>query len=337
METNITQIQISNAPQIPGLTFRVFCGDPDFPRMADLIASTREADQVERADTAEDIRAGYAHLTNCDPFKDMLFAEVNGQAVAYSRVSWKIDLVNRQRIYTSFGFIRPEWRHKEIGRAMLDYNQQRLRQIAAGHPADFERWFEAYSMDTEKEATALYLKDGYLAIRHFYKMVRPNLEDIPDLPLPEGVEVRPAQPEEYRKIWNASMEAFRDHWGFIEPTEEDYLHYTSQSNFQPEYWQVAWAGGEVVGSIQAYIDFQENKEYQRLRGWTEEITTSKPWRRRGLAAALIARNLRHFKSLGLQEAALGVDTQNLSGALRLYQRMGFQITKSSTLYHKPMD
>jgi mycothiol synthase len=100
---------------------------------------------------------------------------------------------------------------------------------------------------------------------------------------------------------------------------------------------VAWAGDEVVGSIQAYIDFLENEEYHRRRGWTEEITTSKPWRKRGLAAALIARNLRHFKSLGLQEAALGVDTQNLSGALRLYERMGFRVTKSSTLYRKHMD
>jgi mycothiol synthase len=205
METTPSQIQVLNAPLIQGLIFRAFRGDPDFPWMEDLINSTREADQVERTETAEDIRTSYAHLTNCDPFKDMLFAEVNGQPVAYSRVSWNIDQGNHQRTYNSFGFIRPDWRRKGIGQAMLHYNQQRLRQVGAGHPSDFERWFEAYSNDTEKEATALYLQDGYLPIRHFYQMVRPDLDDIPDLPLPDGVEVRPARPEEYRKIWDASI------------------------------------------------------------------------------------------------------------------------------------
>jgi mycothiol synthase len=337
MGISLTQIQVLNAPQIPGLSFRGFRGEIDFQGMADIIASTREADQIERADTAEDIQKSYQHLNNCDPDADMLFAEINGQMVGYSRVTWYLDEGSRLRIYQSFGFIRPEWRRQGIGRAMLKYNQQHLRQIAAGHPLDFERSFESFADDTAKESTSLLVADGYQPARHFYLMVRPDLENIPDLPLPEGLEVRPVRAEDCRKVWDAANEAFRDHWGFTQQTEEDYLNFKNSRNFQPEHWQVAWAGDEVAGSIQAYIDIQENAEYHRKRGWTEGISTCRPWRRRGLAAALIARTLQHFKQLGMQESALGVDTENLTGALRLYERMGFQMKKRSTNYRKPVD
>jgi hypothetical protein len=53
-------------------------------------------------------------------------------------------------------------------------------------------------------------------------MVRPSLGDSPDFPLPPGLEVRPVNPEHYRAIWDADVEAFLDHWGYAPPTEDDY-------------------------------------------------------------------------------------------------------------------
>ena len=86
-----------------------------------------------------------------------------------------------------------------------------------------------------------------------------------------------------------------------------------------------------------YIDVQENKDFERKRGYTEDIAVRRPWRRRGLASSLIAQSLHSLKDLGMEEAALAADTQNLSGAFRLYEELGFTPFKSYTVYRKQMD
>ncbi len=334
--TMVKELTLPEAPAISGLKFRRFLGDEDFPGMVAVIAAAKVADKVERSETVEDIRKNYQHLRNSDPFRDVLIAEIDAEMVAYSRVDWYVDELSKQRIYRLFGFVRPEWRRKGIGRAMLRFNEAALRQTAASHPADLPRFYESQGNDTELENDTLLKSEGYAPVRHGYTMVRPDLENIPDLPLPEGLEVRPVRPDEYRKVWDACQVAFQDHWGYTPPTEEDYQSYLASRQFQPELWQVAWDGDRVAGTVLNFIDEEENREYHRLRGWTEEITTGRAWRRHGLAHALIARSLKMLKEMGLQEAALGVDTENLSGALHLYESMGYRPITRVTIYRKPM-
>jgi len=331
-----TPVNLLQAPNVAGLSFRLFRGDADFPAMVECINAAKLADAVERSETVEDVRTNYAHLKNSDPFRDVLIAEVGTEVVGYSRVEWYIDEMSHVRIYRCFGFIRPEWRRKGIGRAMLRYNEAALRKIAGEHPQDMPRQYESFGFDTEKENESLLRSEGYAVIRNSYQMVRPDLENIPDLALPEGLEFRPVRPEDYRTVWQATQEAFRDHWGYTQATEEDYQAWIAHRNFQPELWQVAWEGSRVVGTVLNFIDTEENREYHRRRGWTEDISTARSWRRRGVASALIARSLIMLKEKGMEEAALGVDTQNLCGALHLYERMGYRPIKRMSIYRKPM-
>ena len=104
----------------------------------------------------------------------------------------------------------------------------------------------------------------------------------------------------------------------------------------PELWQIAWDGDQVAGQVRSFINRQENAEQGRLRGYTEFISVGRPWRRRGLAQALILRSLRILKEQGMTEAALNVDTENISGALRLYERCGFHPVRSGAVYRKPL-
>jgi ribosomal protein S18 acetylase RimI-like enzyme len=93
----------------------------------------------------------------------------------------------------------------------------------------------------------------------------------------------------------------------------------------------------VAGMVLNFIDESENAEYKRLRGYTEGICVRRPWRKKGLARALIVQSIQMFKDMGMTETALGVDSQNLSGALRLYQGVGYRQTKQFTIYRKPLD
>ena len=199
--------------------------------------------------------------------------------------------------------------------------------------------FQGFAEQHEVGLATLLTQEGYQPVRYFYQMVRPSLDDIPDFPLPAGIEVRPALPEHYRAIWNAGVEAFQDHWGFAPPADEDYQGWLGNKTlFQPHLWQVAWdvATDQIAGQVRTFIDAAQNEKYQRQRGWTEDISVRRPWRRRGLARALIVRSLRVQKEQGMTESALGADSENLSGATRVYEDCGFRVVKRNTAYRKPL-
>jgi mycothiol synthase len=328
-------LYVPDAPAISGLAFRRFRGELDYAAMAAVIAGSKEADGIERVDTADDVARVYGHLTNCDPYEDMLFAEVDGSVIGYSRVWWHQQL-DGIRSYNHFAFLLPQWRGQGIRRAMLRRNEWRGEVMAANHPSGSEQVFEAWAADTESHWESLLVSQGYEPARYGYDMVRPDLEDIPEMPLPEGIEVRPVPPEHYYTVWKAEEEAFRDHWGASEWKEEWFEEMLESPTFQPHLWQVAWDGDQVAGMVLNFIDEKENEEYKRKRGWTEDIAVLRPYRRQGLAKALIARSLRLHRRLGMTEAALGVDADNPNGALRLYQSMGFCMVKQHTTYRKPL-
>ncbi len=336
MSTQVSEsIFVKDAPDIPGLVFRGFRGQEDYPGMAAVIDGSKVEDQVERSTTVEDIANTYEHLTNCDPFQDMLFAEVNGEMVSYQRVFWEQEL-GGTRTYFILNFLLPAWRRKGIGTAMLGWGEERLRQIAADHPQDGPRFFNAWTADTARGAVALLEKAGYTPVRYGYQMVRDLSEPFPEAPLPAGLEIHPVEEAHLRQIWDAMSEAFRDHWGYAPPTEENYQEWLDEPNFDPSIFKIAWDGDQVAGMVQNYLLVEENEEYQRKRGYTEGICVRRPWRKRGLAHALIVASMKMFKDMGMTETALGVDAENTSGALRLYQSLGYRQVRKDITYRKPM-
>ncbi|QRN83237.1 GNAT family N-acetyltransferase [Chloroflexota bacterium] len=330
------EIHIENPPAIEGLKFRHFAGKSDYPKMLTILEKASEADDDDFASTLEDLEHDYSHLTNCDPKEDMILAEVNGETVAYGRVSWHLIDKNKNRIYSQFIKIIAEWRYMGIEQAMMGWNEKRLQIIAAEHPNDGKRFYQTYSLENKAELNAILKDMGYEPTRYFFEMNRP-LDEIPEAVLPEGIVVRPAKESDYRKIWDASIEAFRDHWGFSQPEEEDYISYSTSRYFQPDLWQVAWDGDEVVASVLNYIDEEYNKKFNKKCGWTEEISTRREWRRKGIASALIARSMKMLKDLGMTTVALGVDTENPSGALQLYEGLGYEKIRTMITFRKEMN
>jgi mycothiol synthase len=336
LETTATErIVLPDARAIAGLTFRPFRGDEDYPVIVEIINAHNAANETGEIVTLDWLTNFYQNSPNFDPRRDVLFAEIDGQPIAVGR-RWYRQLDDGTRLYGQAGCILPEWSRLGIGRAMLHQGEAHARACAATHLDTGPRYFQSFAVDSEIGADALLRDEGYQIARNFYEMVRPDLEGIPDLPLPDGLEVRPATPDHYRAIGAALNEAFRDHWGHSESTEQDHQRWLNSPHFQPQLWQVAWVGDEVAGMVLPYIDADENAHFKRLRGWPDPICVRRPWRKQGLASALIARSLRVLKEYGMTEAALGVDTENLSGALRVYERLGFRSVKRFGSYWKTM-
>ena len=330
-------IEIEKAPAISGLIFRHFQGESDYPKIAAVIAASENADHSPREVDTDDIAKAYQHLSNCDPDRDIIFAEVSGEMVGYTRGWWSNES-DPERLYVQSGFLIPEWRRKGIGRAMLLWMEKRLREIAATHPPEMTKLYQVNVSQFQQGTSIMLVGSNYQPARYYYLMVRPTLDDIPQYPLPDGLEIRPVSAEHYRLIWKLIAETSQDEWGHKKPTEDDYQEWLASPYFQPDLWQVAWdiAMDQVIGQVLTYIYHDENKQFNRKRGYTEGIGVDRSWRKRGAASALICRSLQAQKAAGMTESALVVDTDNPSGATRLYESCGFQIFKRDTLYRKPM-
>ncbi len=335
---NVTprELILTGTPTLEGLRFRTFAGYKDLPAMLEVLIPSKLADGLEEGDSLEQITNSYVHMEHSNPYEDMIMAEVDGRMIGYSRVTYYVEDNTGDAIYGLFGFIHPNWRRRGIGQAMMRYNEQHLRQIAASQTCKGKRYFETFLQTTQRGAVALAELEGYQPARYAYIMVRPDLDNLPDAPVPAGLEVRPVLHEHVRQIWDASQEAFQDHWGYVREGEEDYQSWLNWPYFKPELWQVAWDGDQVAGMVLNFINIAENEQFKRKRGWTENIAVRRPWRKRGLARALIVRSLAMLKEQGMTEAALGVDTQNTSGALRVYESCGFKPVFTSVNYRKEM-
>jgi mycothiol synthase len=325
---------VTALPQLDRVAFRNFRGAGDYPELARIITASAQGEGDDRVETTEALASGYEHLERCDPAQDLLVAEVDGVPVGYSRVFWDQEL-DGPRVYKQVCFLDPEFGGRGIGGAMLAWNEARLRDIAAHHePA--ESFLEAWAADANEAATALVRAAGYAPLTYMAEMVRASVEDLPDHPLPEGLEIRPVRDEDIRTIWEADAEAFKDHWGYVEQSDEDYERFIGFPYHDPTLWKIAWDDEGVAGQVKSFINTAENEAHGRQRGWTEAISTSRRWRRRGVAKALIVESIRELAARGMTEVALGVHTENPNGAYALYQSLGYEVVRTWTTYRKPL-
>jgi mycothiol synthase len=325
---------VTALPELDGVAFRMFRGRADYPALARIITASARGEGDERVETAEALASAYDHFERCDPARDLLIAELDGLPVAYSRVTWD-DEVDGPRVYRQVCFVDPEYCGRGIGSALLTWNETRLREIAVDHDVE-DSVFESWAGDQNEAATALIRSAGYEAITYMAEMARPSVADLPDHVLPEGLEIRPVREEDIHTIWEADQEAFRDHWGYVETSEAGYERFRAFPYLDPTLWKIAWDDEGVAGQVKSFIDPAQNEEYGRKRGWTEAISTSRRWRRRGVAKALIVESIRELAARGMTEVALGVHTENPNGAYQLYESLGYEVVRTWTTYRKPL-
>jgi len=99
---------------------------------------------------------------------------------------------------------------------------------------------------------------------------------------------------------------------------------------------VGWDQDQVARMVLNYVNEEKNHEYQRKRGYTENISVRRPYRQQGLARYLLVSSIKMFQEMGMEETALGVFTQNQHQALSLYEGVGYKVNKKETVYRKPL-
>ena len=329
----------ASAAELPGLVLRPYAGEADLPEMVRIQNAEWEADGIGYRETVAEQVAFNAHPSaQFDPARDSVVAEVDGRVVGHARCDW-VDTSDGLREYRSRGAVDPAWRRRGIGSALLAECERRQRQLAATHESALPRILGTFAEGRNAGANAMAERFGYEPARWFFDMERGGLgSDLPDIPpLPDGIEVRPVTPDQLRTIWRADVEAFRDHWGGGDESDEAFERFLDSPDHDPSLWMVAWDGDEVVSACINVIYPHENEAIGRRRGWLESVFTRRAWRRRGIGGGLIDRSLHALAERGMDTAALGVDADNPTGALHLYESHGFVVTERGTAWRKPME
>jgi mycothiol synthase len=332
----------SQATDTPKLDFRGYLGETDCPLMLSILIESTRADQIVETASLDDIRHWCAPSNRFDPYQNISFALSNSaggepSVIGFSRVSWYTGMKD-VRLYSQTSYLLPDWRDLGFWPAMVQQNERRLREIAASHPLTHRGFFQAWATDSQEKWISVLESEGYQDVRRFNNMLH-RLNDIPDRAFPAGLQIRPVQPEHYRTIWEAQKEVHQELFETVAEnwTEERYDSWLANPSHTPQLWQVAWDGDLVAGMVLNRINEAENRERSRKRGYTEHIFVGRAWRQRGLASALVARSLRVLKMQGMEEAELGVDSENESGADEFYTRMGYQTFSTDIWFRKPME
>ncbi len=332
-------VEIPDPPRIPGLSYRRFRDKTDVPVMAEIMRESRDADSYDFVETAEDVAQEVEHRHDWSPQKDLLFVDIENETVGFARCL-KRTLADQTLVYEHQVNLIPKWRVHGLRRSMLRWSERRARESARGQRRDGTKVMEVDLTLVGSDLRLLVEEEGYRPVRHLYLMVRTDLDQVRLLPPPAGIDVRPVGPGDQLAAWRAAGDAFRE-----EPTYDDEswsedafrVQKASGHTFQPDLWQIAWAGNEIVGGVFAWVDDAENEAYARTWGYTGVIFTRRDWRNRGLASALVTRAIHALRSRGVSEVALVVDADNPSGALRLYKKLGYRIHTQYARYRKPLD
>ena len=191
----------------------------------------------------------------------------------------------------------------------------------------------AYSDPAETAYVALLQARGYQAIRSSFEMLV-RLPDPPAAaPVPAGLAIRTREPGQERLMYEASTDSFVDHWSFEpRPYDEWARAYIESATADASLQFLAWDGADVAGVCLC----APHQSAQPGFGWVEVLGVRPPWRRRGLALALLTHAFEEFRMRGFDRVGLGVDGESTTGALELYERAGMRVDKQQVTFERTL-
>jgi mycothiol synthase len=225
-----------------------------------------------------------------------------------------------------WGDVHPEHQGRGIGSVLLDRALDRASERFGSVPTGL---LELAVAEWNNEAARLMQSRGLERVRSFRHM-QIDLEGAPVGPgePPDGIRIRGIDPErDLREIHAIFVDAFRDEWGYREISFEEWKgNEIDTPSFDPDFWFIAEDQRAPVGAVSGLI-------WDEL-GWVGELGVRKPWRGRGIAAALLRRSFSTFGTRGLTRVRLNVDAENPTGAVALYERVGMRKVRGWDIFEK---
>jgi mycothiol synthase len=288
----------------------------DFPALAAFLADdgTHLFGHPSRVGVADVT----AWLSGLDLAGDTWLYEDDGRLVAAGWVEKHHDTG------IAIGIVHRDRRGRGLGSELVDRSEGRLRALGV------ER-IHAVTLAPDAAAEPLLARRGYREVRRFWEMTI-ELDDAPP-PAPQlagGFRIEPFSAEHARAFHGALEEAFADHWEYQPASfEEWWERQTAKPDHDPSLWFLVRADEDVVAATR-------NDPERSGGGWIGAIGVRRAWRGRGLAKALLLHSFGEFHRRGQRRVGLGVDSENATGATKLYESVGMTVDSEQVVWEKEL-
>jgi mycothiol synthase len=224
--------------------------------------------------------------------------------------------------------VHPAQRGRGIGTHLVRLAEacarQRLADLPPGEPVKL-----IHTVNSANQGACHVLEgEGFALARRLWQMQIDMCAAPPEPELPEGITLRSFVPgQDERATFKAMEEAFRDHWGYTPARFDVWCQRgPGREDFDPSLWFLAMDGDQIAGGAlcQSYPN----------EGWVHQLGVRRSWRGQGLGRALLRHAFGEFYRRGQPRVSLGVDSQNTTGATRLYERAGMRIAQHYDSFHK---
>jgi mycothiol synthase len=331
-----TQLQKENIVELPeGFTARGADTNDIEPSIALINRWSRSVIGRDESAGMEAIRTEWTS-PGFAPSEDicLVFAP-NGEMVGYIEV-WT---TAKPPVHPwMWGRVDPDYENMDIGTWMLQWAEGRALRVLPTLPTDL-RFAPRIGIWRQAEKSKKFFEDlGYRHIRSSYHMIIEMDVPVPEPEFPEGISLRTYNPEtDFEAVYRADTEAFRDHFGFVEPPFEEGLkrfkHFMIDSEgFDPSLWFLAMDRDEIAGVNLCRPHSFDDPDM----GWVGSLGVRRPWRKRGIGLALLRYSFNEFYRRGKRKVGLSVDAENLTGALHLYESAGIHVHHAFDHYEKEL-
>ncbi|GGN49275.1 N-acetyltransferase [Streptomyces kronopolitis] len=307
----------------------------------DLATLRDEVEHVDRTGLHEDETDVSQQLT--DPKLDLAHHTIGlrqgSQLVAYAMV-YEPERVGDIARFETAATVHPDRRRQGIGTRLVDWMRGRAEAIrAARHPGvPAELLIDGLAGDAGFAALARHT--GFAPRRYWFSMTHDLRADrLPAPGVPDGLHLTPFEPSLDEATRHAHNDAFRDHWNHTETDRTDWdTWFTGARSFRAGLSSLLL---DADGSVAAYLLADEYVADHAATGYRActigHLGTRQSHRGRGAARALLAHTLAEAREQQYDKAELVVDAANPTGALGLYERMGFTTERQFVTYARPLD
>ena len=294
----------------------------DFPAVIDLHRASTTFDGAPQVMTLGELEDEFddEHVVLGT---DTMLALVDDEPVGYAYTYHLPSEVREERCYI-WGQVAPAHRRAGIGTALMEWAIERAEAQLRSSGRSLPRYIRTDRYHHITGAHALFERMGMRPVRYMEELLRP-LTDLPPIPTVAGIRVLPWPDDRDEAIREEKNASFADHWGSTPTTPSHWQQMVRGHGARPDLSFIAVDDADRVVAHCINHRFAEDDELLgRSDGWIDNLGTLREWRGHGIASALVAHSLHAFAAAGLSHASIGVDSENPSGAARLYRALGFE-------------
>lgn len=315
--------------QIPkGFALRAPTVD-DAGAIAELVNEVNVAEAGFPWTTTEETRDVLTSPERAAPSPDVLLIDEDGSAAAYLE-SWTSDAAELSLV----AFVRPALWGRGLSAWLVRHGEAWATERPGASDSPLVLRLSRYIGN--EAASRLFVSLGYHYVRTFWVMRVDLGGSRLEAPDPSGVAIRPFDPDsDVERVYDALREAFDDHWGGPFHSLERWRHRSIDgegANFDPTLWFVAEQDDEVVGAICCAATTPRAED----TGEVGYLAVRGPWRRRGVALALLLRSFAELRRRGVAGCELSVDAESPTGATKVYERAGMKVAYGWEVWEKTL-